>query len=203
MTNSNVFESNTRTYTEEEKAALEARIAELEKESKKLKAERILRYVFAGVSVVAAAYCCKKLKDVSGVVNSAVTDIANTTFIDVQQAVVDKAVERAAQNAANRAVKATEDMMKVGVERAVSTAVYNSKTALKDAVTDKIAREVAEIDKTELIADVTDKAKRLILEKFDGKLDGIAAEFSHNLESIGKVYQGIAEKMQSKAVGGI
>ena len=181
-----------------EQAAMEYRMKEIEKENRKLKAGRILGYVLAGASVVAAVYCGKKLKDVMGVVNSAVTDVSSLTYIDVQQAVVDKAVEKAAQNAAGKAVKATEGLMTSMVERAVASAVVNAKEPLKQAVTEKLAREVAMIDKSELVEAVEEQAKAMILEKFEGRLDGIAADFSRNLENVGKIYQSIAETMQPK-----
>ena len=66
----------------------------IEEEQKKLKRLRIGCYVLTAASVVMAIYCGKKLKDVMGVVGSAVTDVSNLTYIDVQQAVVDKAVEK-------------------------------------------------------------------------------------------------------------
>lgn len=181
-----------------EQAAMEYRMKEIEKENRKLKAGRILGYVLAGASVVAAVYCGKKLKDVMGVVNSAVTDVSSLTYIDVQQAVVDKAVEKAAQNAAGKAVKATEGLMTSMVERAVTSAVVNAKEPLKQAITEKLAREVAMIDKSELVEAVEEQAKAMILEKFEGRLDGIAADFSRNLENVGKIYQSIAETMQPK-----
>ncbi len=181
-----------------EQAAMEYRMEEIEKENRKLKTGRILGYVLAGASVIAAVYCGKKLKDVMGVVNSAVTDVSSLTYIDVQQAVVDKAVEKAAQNAAGKAVKATEGLMTSMVERAVTSAVVNAKEPLKQAVTEKLAREVAMIDKSELVEAVEEQAKAMILEKFEGRLDGIAADFSRNLENVGKIYQSIAETMQPK-----
>lgn len=182
-----------------EQAAMEYRLKEIEKENRRLKAGRIVGYVLAGASVVAAIYCGKKLKDVMGVVNSAVTDVSSLTYIDVQQAVVDKAVEKAAQNAAGKAVKATEGLMTSMVERAVTSAVVNAKEPLKQAVTEKLAREVALIDKSELVEAVEEQAKTMILEKFEGRLDGIAADFSRNLENVGKIYQSIAETMQPKS----
>jgi len=181
-----------------EQAAMEYRLKEIEKENRRLKAGRIVGYVLAGASVIAAVYCGKKLKDIMGVVNSAVTDVSSLTYIDVQQAVVDKAVEKAAQNAAGKAVKATEGLMTSMVERAVTSAVVNAKEPLKQAVTEKLAREVALIDKSELVEAVEEQAKAMILEKFEGRLDGIAADFSRNLENVGKIYQSIAETMQPK-----
>jgi hypothetical protein len=84
------------------------------------------------------------------------------------------------------------------VERAVTNAVTNSKGSIKQAVTEKIAREVADIDRSELMQDITEQAKKLIVDKFEGKLDGIAADYSRNLDNVGKIYQSIAETMQKK-----
>ena len=183
---------------EMERVTIAKEIEKLRRENRKLMAGKIASYVLAGVSVAAAIYCGKKLKDVMGVVNSAVTDVSSLTYIDVQQAIVDKAVERAAQNAAGKAVKATEGLMTTMVERAVSNAVVNAKEPLKQAVTEKMAREIAMIDKSELTEAIEESAKAMILEKFEGRLDGIAADFSRNLENVGKIYQSIAETMQPK-----
>ena len=183
---------------EMERVTIAKEIEKLRRENRKLMAGKIASYVLAGVSVAAAIYCGKKLKDVMGVVNSAVTDVFSLTYIDVQQAVVDKAVEKAAQNAAGKAVKATEGLMTTMVERAVSNAVVNAKEPLKQAVTEKMAREIAMIDKSELTDAIEESAKAMILEKFEGRLDGIAADFSRNLENVGKIYQSIAETMQPK-----
>lgn len=183
---------------EMERVTIAKEIEKLRRENRKLMAGKIASYVLAGVSVAAAIYCGKKLKDVMGVVNSAVTDVSSLTYIDVQQAVVDKAVEKAAQNAAGKAVKATEGLMTTMVERAVSNAVVNAKEPLKQAVTEKMAREIAMIDKSELTDAIEESAKAMILEKFEGRLDGIAADFSRNLENVGKIYQSIAETMQPK-----
>lgn len=177
---------------------MESRVRDLEAENRRLRASRILGFVMVAGSVAAAVYCGKKLKDVMGVVNSAVTDVSNLTYIDVQQAVVDKAVERAAANAAGKAVKATENLMRDSVSAAVTNAVSNAKGQLKAAVTEKIAQEVALIDKSELVEDIEEQAKQLIVDKFEGKLDGIAADFSRNLENVGKIYQSIAESMSTK-----
>lgn len=190
--------------TEEQRALLMAKYqlqADLQQEkviNKRLKAGRVLGWMLAGASVVAAIYCGKKLHDIMGVVNSAVTDVSSLTYIDVQQAVVDKAVEKAAQNAAGKAVRMTEGMMRDTVEKAVVNAVTNSKGSIKQAVTEKIAREVADIDRSELMHDITEQAKKLIVDKFEGKLDGIAADYSRNLDNVGKIYQSIAETMQKK-----
>ena len=181
-----------------EQAAMADRMEEIEKENRKIKAYRIFGCALAVTSVVAAIYCGKKLKDVMGVVNSAVTDVSSLTYIDVQEAVVNKAVEKAANAAAAKAVHATEGLMRDTVSSAVTNAVANSKGQLKAAVTEKIAHEVALIDKAELIEDIETQAKQLIVDKFEGKLDGIASDFSRNLENVGKIYQSIAESMSQK-----
>lgn len=180
--------------TKDEMMTMEA----LKKENRRLTASKVIGWVVAGVSAVAAIYCGKKMHDISKMMNLAITDVENMTFIDISQAIVDKAVDKAAQNAAVRAVRATEGIMHDTVEKAVRSAVEASKGHLKQAVTEKIAKEVADIDKSELVDDITEKAKELIVEKFDGKLDDIAKDFSHNLESMGKIYQSIAEQMQKK-----
>ena len=171
----------------------------IEEEQKKLKRLRIGCYVLTAASVVMAIYCGKKLKDVMGVVGSAVTDVSNLTYIDVQQAVVDKAVEKAANRAASKALNGAAVTIQAQIEQTVTTAVLDNKSTIKKSVTDKISKEIARIDKSELISDIEEQAKQLIMEKFDSKLETIASEYSSNLENMGKIYQNIAATMQQKA----
>lgn len=182
--------------TTEQKIAQE--MDALKRENRRIKIGRAASYILAAGSVIAAVIACKKLSEIKGVFNSAVTDVSNLTFIDVQQAVVDKAVEKAAKNAADRAVKETYAMMASTVSTAVTKAVDEAKTPLKQSVTDRIAKEIARIDKKELTEEIEEKAKNMILEKFEGRLDGIASDFSRNLENVGKIYQNIADTMQKK-----
>lgn len=181
--------------TKEEMIEMEA----IKRENRRLMAHRIIGWVVTGVSVAAAIYCGKKLHDICGVVNSAVSDVSNLTYIDVQDAVVQRAVDKAAQNAAGRAVKATEGLMHSMVETAVRGAVDGSKGMLKTAVTEKIAKEISRIDRSDLEEEITEKAKELIAEKFESKLDGIASQFSDNLSNMGKIYSAIAEQMKGKS----
>lgn len=186
-------------YEMYEKKHCEMDAKAIEEEQKKLKGLRIGCYVLTAASVIAAIYCGKKLKDVMGVVGSAVTDVSNLTYIDVQQAVVDKAVEKAANRAASKALNGATVSIQAQIEQTVTTAVLDNKSAIKKSITDKIAKEVARIDKSELISDIEEQAKQLIMEKFDSKLETIASEYSRNLENMGKIYQNIAATMQQKA----
>lgn len=176
-------------------ASVEHLKADIEEERKNTLRARIACFVTAAIGIGVAVYCGKKLKDVCGVVGSAVTDVSNLTYIDVQQAVVDKAVEKATAAAAKKAVESTYAEMASQVSTAVTSAVQSSKSAIKQAVTERIAKEAAAIDRSEVFEEAAERAKELVLKKFETRLDGIAADYSRNLENMGKIYSGIAETM--------
>lgn len=188
-------------YTNQEKFELEQKQADLEVAEMKLKRTRIGCWILAGASLIAAIYCGKKLKDVLGVVNSAVTDVSNLTYIDVQEAVVNKAVNEAVRKAANKAAKDSAGAIREMVGVAVTNVVQNSKHTVKSAVAKKVAAEIAEINGEDLTREIIAEAKEMIADKFEGKLDGIAADFSKNLENVGKIYQNIADTMKKSAEG--
>ena len=50
-----------------------------------------------------------------------------------------------------------------------------------------------------IMEDATEKAKEMLLERFDGKLDGLMSDYQRNLDNVGKIYQSIASSMADKA----
>lgn len=66
-------------------------------------------------------------------------------------------------------------------------------------MSDAIAREAAKVDGNQIMEDATEKAKEMLLERFDGKLDGLMSDYQRNLDNVGKIYQSIASSMADKA----
>ena len=62
-----------------------------------------------------------------------------------------------------------------------------------------MAKEVEKVSKADILSDIKEKATEKLAEKLDDNLDSITDEYSKNLSNMGKVYEALAEKLQSKA----
>ena len=81
----------------------------------------------------------------------------------------------------------------------VRDAVKESYGKLSKIVSDTIAKEAAKIDGSQIMEEATEKAKEMLLQRFDGKLDGLMSDYQRNLDNVGKIYQSIASSMADKA----
>lgn len=172
-------------------------------EEKMHKLERIGLCVLAGASVIAAVYCHRQMKKTVKLVSKAAEGVAELTVVDIQHDIVDMAINNAANRevgrVVNRAVHNVEDEMIHQTQKYVRDAVKESYGKLSKTVSDAIAREAAKVDSNQIMEDATEKAKEMLLERFDGKLDGLMSDYQRNLDNVGKIYQSIASSMADKA----
>lgn len=172
-------------------------------EEKMRKLERIGLCVLAGASVIAAVYCHRQMKKTVKLVSKAAEGVAELTVVDIQHDIVDMAINNAANRevgrVVNRAVHNVEDEMIHQTQKYVRDAVKESYGKLSKTVSDAIAREAAKVDSSQIMEDATEKAKEMLLERFDGKLDGLMSDYQRNLDNVGKIYQSIASSMADKA----
>lgn len=172
-------------------------------EEKTRKLERIGLCVLAGASVITAVYCHRQMKKTVKLVSKAAEGVAELTVVDIQHDIVDMAINNAANRevgrVVNRAVHNVEDEMIHQTQKYVRDAVKESYGKLSKTVSDAIAREAAKVDSNQIMEDATEKAKEMLLERFDGKLDGLMSDYQRNLDNVGKIYQSIASSMADKA----
>lgn len=176
---------------------------EEEFERKLHRMERIGLLVLSGVSVLAAVYCHHELRRTVRLVSKACDHVAELTVVDIQHDVVDRAINNAAAHevgrVVNHAVRYVEDDLARQTQKCVRDAVKESYGKLSKSVSDAIAREAAKVDGNQIMEDATEKAKEMLLERFDGKLDGLMSDYQRNLDNVGKIYQSIASSMADKA----
>lgn len=176
---------------------------EEEFERKLHRMERIGLLVLSGVSVLAAVYCHHELRRTVRLVSKACDHVAELTVVDIQHDVVDRAINNAAAHevgrVVNHAVRCVEDDLARQTQKCVRDAVKESYGKLSKSVSDAIAREAAKVDGNQIMEDATEKAKKMLLERFDGKLDGLMSDYQRNLDNVGKIYQSIASSMADKA----
>ena len=178
-----------------------AREEEFEKKLQRI--ERIALIVLSGASVVAALYCHNQMRKSVKLLNKAADSVAELTVVDVQQGIIDRAINNAANRevgrAVTRAVRLVEDEITGETQKRVRSAVQQCQGKLQKAVTDAIAKEAAKVDKDDIMEEATERAKEMLLERFDGKLDGLMSDYQRNLDNVGKIYQSIASSMADKA----
>lgn len=176
---------------------------EEEFERKLHRMERIGLLVLSGVSVLAAVYCHHELRRTVRLVSKACDHVAELTVVDIQHDVVDRAINNAAAHevgrVVNHAVRCVEDDLARQTQKCVRDAVKESYGKLSKSVSDAIAREAAKVDGNQIMEDATEKAKEMLLERFDGKLNGLMSDYQRNLDNVGKIYQSIASSMADKA----
>lgn len=162
--------------------------------------------VGAGAGITAgAAYLGRKLHNLAKKVGMAVEDLAKAEKGDIQQELIEKSVERAARqevkryaaDAANEALNSIRSEVKAQVKKTVDETF----SELKAAVQDEVTSQVANIDHRALQKDVTEQAKKKILEKFDGNLDDILKDFSDNLDRVKKIYTSISDTLSERDTG--
>lgn len=172
-------------------------------EEKLRKLEMVGMGILTGASVIAAVYCHRQMKKTVKLVSKAAEGVAELTVVDIQHDIVDMAINNAANRevgrVVNRAVHNVEDEMIHQTQKYVRDAVKESYGKLSKTVSDAIAREAAKVDSNQIMEDATEKAKEMLLERFDGKLDGLMSDYQRNLDNVGKIYQSIASSMADKA----
>lgn len=176
---------------------------ENEYEQKMRRLERIGLLVLSGVSVAAGIYCHRELRKAVRLMNKAAENVAEIAVVDVQQSIIDRAITTAADRevgrAVGRAVKLVEDDIAGEAQKRVHNAVQQCYGKIQKVITEAIAKEAAKVDQNAIMEEATERAKEMLLERFDGKLDGLMSDYQRNLDNVGKIYQSIAASMADKA----
>lgn len=155
------------------------------------------------IGVAGAMYCGIQVHQMKKLVGGAVKHISDMTEVTVQDALVENAISNAAareaNNVASRVMRSVEKDISEQTAKKISDAVAQSYSKIKSGVAETVAKKVADIDIHEIQEEATEKAKEMLLSKFDGKLDGLMTDYQRNLDNVGKIYQSIAASMADKA----
>lgn len=188
---------------ENRKTQEESRMEQLKKEVRDNRVWLIFTGVMTLIGVGTGIYCRRQMKKTFKLVSKAAESVADMTVVDIRNDIVDMAVNNAANRevgrVVNRAVRLVEDDMTRQTQKYVRDAVKESYGKLSKTVSDAIAKEAAKIDGSQIMEEATEKAKEMLLQRFDGKLDGLMSDYQRNLDNVGKIYQSIASSMADKA----
>lgn len=141
----------------------------------------------------------KDVKRVIGILEKSIDGIAKDISVDISQdivnAAVDRAVTRETERVARNISSEASTYLRTNINSSVKDEIDSAHTKVNKAVSDAVARQVANLDIKKLEAEVKEKAKEMVLEKFDNNLDFLLQDFNQNLSNVSKIYSSIAEKM--------
>lgn len=147
-----------------------------------------------------------KLAKVSNRLDRSIDDLASGTEIDIPEELVNKAVEKAVQAEAKKAIeRATNETivaMKKDIHSEVQREVNKEYDSIKDTVLKEITASASKIDASRVRRDVEEAAKEAALEKFNDNLDDILEKFNENLDNTSKIYSSIRETITKDSTSG-
>lgn len=155
--------------------------------------------IFGIAGIGYALYTSYKMNKLCEKIDTTVDNISKDICVDIPDAIIKRSVDKAvddevAYQVEQTTIKAVKEI-KMDIHDQVKTAVEAEHADIRKEVSDKVAQEVANIDMDALKRDVTVKAKRMIVEKFDGSLDGLLGDFNQNLNNMTKIYKSIANSI--------
>ena len=134
-------------------------------------------------------YCAHQTKVCRELIGAASTRIAEMSQVDIDQSIVDRAVEKAVReqsgNAVNRALSRIEEQTKADLRNRVKQAVANASEKINSRVALQLVKETEELSADEIRKDVVEQATEKLVEK-------LAEELDDEVGKIGEVYLNIA-----------
>ena len=154
--------------------------------------------IIGGIGVISASYIGylhNKVNKISKMLDVAVDNISSGIDVNISSDLIDAAVNRAVDRAADYAAREVVRNLSAEIRSQVKRKVDMNSTDIKDSVGKEIARQVKNIDISDMQREVVNKAKDAVAEKFDRKLDGLLDDFNDNLQNVQKIYSSIAKSI--------
>jgi uncharacterized membrane protein YheB (UPF0754 family) len=144
-----------------------------------------------------------KLNKLSKKFDKSVSELEDSTVKDIQQTVVQKAVENAAQNTVKDYMRDMHNVVLSDANRELrkeaQEAVSEAKKDIHAKVQEVTAEEASKIDMIEFRKAVRDKAEQKVLAKFDDDLQDVLDRYNSSLGQVTKVYTNIADTIRKVA----
>ena len=154
--------------------------------------------IIGGIGIIGASYIGylhNKVNKISKMFDVTVDNLSSGIDVQISNEVVESAVDRAVERSADYAAREVVRNLNAEIRSQVERKVYVNSTEIKESVGKEIARQVKNIDISDIEREVVNKAKDAVVEKFDRKLDGLLDEFNDNLQNVQKIYSSIAKSM--------
>lgn len=149
--------------------------------------------VIGGVCYV--GYLHSKIDKLSSMIDVAVDDLSSKTQVNISDAVLDLAVQKAVDREVGYISNRITRDLNLEIRTQVKHTVNASSSDIKNSVSAEIANQVKNIDISDMEREVVNKAKDAVAEKFDRKLDSLLDDFNDNLNNVRKIYSSIEKSI--------
>lgn len=149
--------------------------------------------VIGGVCYV--GYLHSKINKLSSMIDVAVDDLSSKTQVNISDAVLDLAVQKAVDREVGYISNRITRDLNLEIRTQVKHTVNASSSDIKKSVSAEIASQVKSIDISDMEREVVNKAKDAVAEKFDRKLDSLLDDFNDNLNNVRKIYSSIEKSI--------
>lgn len=152
-----------------------------------------------------------KLKSVSDAVNKSVDSIIADGKVDIPKEMINETiqnnvkemVETAARwkvnDAYNKAVREVETSLFNKISESAENAVKQAYKSMEIDAKEKIAKELRNIDVSDLKNEVKEEAAQLVKDKLSSQMDDILDTYNANLMNVQNMYSSIAKSMSARA----
>lgn len=162
--------------------------------------------IIAGVAGVAyAIYRDIRMSETSKKLDMAIDNVSASSNVDIEKALVDKAIERAVDREVKRAINDTARLVREDIQtdirREVKREVDKQYKAISDEVADRISEIASDIDEVSFKDKVARMAEKKIEQKADSILNAAASKLISNIGNQVKITSDVSDLIANIAGG--
>lgn len=152
-----------------------------------------------------------KLKSVSDAVNKSVDSIIADGKVDIPKEMINETIQNNVKemvettarwkvnDACNKAVREVETSLFNKISESAENAVKQAYKSMEIDAKEKIAKELRNIDVSDLKNEVKEEAAQLVKDKLSSQMDDILDAYNANLMNVQNIYSSIAKSMSARA----
>lgn len=152
-----------------------------------------------------------KLKSVSDAVNKSVDSIIADGKVDIPKEMINETIQNNVKemvettarwkvnDACNKAVREVETSLFNKISESAENAVKHAYKSMEIDAKEKIAKELRNIDVSDLKNEVKEEAAQLVKDKLSSQMDDILDTYNANLMNVQNIYSSIAKSMSARA----
>lgn len=152
-----------------------------------------------------------KLKSVSDAVNKSVDSIIADGKVDIPKEMINETIQNNVKemvettarwkvnDACNKAVREVETSLFNKISESAENAVKQAYKSMEIDAKEKIAKELRNIDVSDLKNEVKEEAAQLVKDKLSSQMDDILDTYNANLMNVQNIYSSIAKSLSARA----
>lgn len=179
-----------------------------------MNSEKIIGCICGIVGLFGIGYAIgasSKLKSVSDAVNKSVDSIIADGKVDIPKEMINETIQNNVKemvettarwkvnDACNKAVREVETSLFNKISESAENAVKQAYKSMEIDAKEKIAKELRNIDVSDLKNEVKEEAAQLVKDKLSSQMDDILDTYNANLMNVQNIYSSIAKSMSARA----